>query len=137
MRFLACLSSLHLLALNTFGKREKEGEDCTLDAEDQGWWTVYACSRCCHTQWTSFLCVGGAIVFQVQDGFGLLEIAVTGVLSYQIATQLSCQGWVDPVPDPILPEKFLGYSRESNPGAFGWQSYMVTTIPNRQSHKIH
>ena len=27
-----------------------------------------------------------------------------------------------PLPDPILPEKFLGYSRESNPGQLGWQS---------------
>ena len=42
--------------------------------------------------------------------------------SYQIATQLSSRGWVDPVPDPILPEKILGYSRESTPGPLGWQS---------------
>ena len=42
--------------------------------------------------------------------------------SYQVATQLSSRGWVDPVPDLILPEKFLGYSRESNPGPLGWQS---------------
>ena len=31
--------------------------------------------------------------------------------SHQVATQLSSRGWVDPVPDPVLPEKFLGYSR--------------------------
>ena len=37
---------------------------------------------------------------------------------------------MDPVPDPILPEKFLGYSRESNPGHLGWQSDVLTTIPN-------
>ena len=37
------------------------------------------------------------------------------LLLNQVATQLSSRGWVDPVPDPILPEKFLGYSRESNP----------------------
>ena len=53
--------------------------------------------------------------------------------SYQVATQLSSRGWVDPVPDPILPEKFLGYSRESNPGPLGWQSDVLTTIPNRWS----
>ena len=53
--------------------------------------------------------------------------------SYQVATQLSPRDWVDPVPDPILPEKFLGYSRESNPGPLGWQSEVLTTIPNRWS----
>ena len=45
--------------------------------------------------------------------------------------QLASRGWVDPVPDPILPEKFLGYSRESNPGPLGWQSDVLTTIPYR------
>ena len=53
--------------------------------------------------------------------------------SYQVDTQLSSRGWVDPVPDPILPEKFLRYSRESNPGPLGWQSDVLTTIPNRRS----
>ena len=53
--------------------------------------------------------------------------------SYQVATQLSSRGWVDPIPDPILPEKFLRYSRESNPGPLGWQSDVLTTIPNRWS----
>ena len=33
--------------------------------------------------------------------------------------QLSSRGRVDIVPEPILPEKFLGYSRESDPGPFG------------------
>ena len=51
------------------------------------------------------------------------------LLLNQIATQLSSRGWVDPVPDPILPEKFL----ESNPGPLGWQSDVLTTIPNRWS----
>ena len=54
--------------------------------------------------------------------------------SYQVDTQLSSRGWVDPVSDPILPEKFLGYSRESNPGLLGWQSDVLTTIPNRRSN---
>ena len=65
----------------------------------------------------------------------LISVFLTGFryFSYQIATQLSSRGWVDPVPDPILPEKFLGYSRESNPGPLGWQSDMLTTIPNRRS----
>ena len=56
--------------------------------------------------------------------------------SYQVATQLSSRGWVDPVPDPILPEKFLGYSWESNPESFGWQSDVLTTIPNRWSSGV-
>ena len=48
----------------------------------------------------------------------LISVILTGFryFSYPVATQLSSQGWVDPVPDPILPEKFLGYSQESNPG---------------------
>ena len=53
--------------------------------------------------------------------------------SYQIATQLFSRGWVDPVPDPILPEKFLKFSRESNPGPLEWQSDVLSTIPNRWS----
>ena len=57
------------------------------------------------------------------------------LLLIQVATQLTSRGWVDPVPDPILPEKFLGYSRESNPGPFGWQSDVLTTIPN--THTTH
>ena len=41
-----------------------------------------------------------------------------------------------PVPDPIHPEKFLGYSRESNPGPFGWKSDVLTTIPNRRASNL-
>ena len=40
---------------------------------------------------------------------------------------------MDPIPDLILPEKFLGYSRESNLEPFGWQSDVLTTLPNRWS----
>ena len=43
---------------------------------------------------------------------------------------------MDPVPDPILPEKFLGYSRESNLGPLGWQSEVLTTISNRWSQEV-
>ena len=48
----------------------------------------------------------------------LISVLLTGfrLFSYQVATQLSSGGWVDPVPDPIFPEVFLGYSRQSNPG---------------------
>ena len=65
----------------------------------------------------------------------LISVFITGFryFSYQVATQLSSRGWVDPVPDPIRPETFLGYSRESNPGPLGWQSDVLTTIPNRRS----
>ena len=40
---------------------------------------------------------------------------------------------MDPVSDPILPETFLAYSRESNRGPIGWQSDELTTIPKRRS----
>ena len=40
---------------------------------------------------------------------------------------------MDPIPDPVLPEKFLGNSWESNPGPLGWQSDVLTNIPNRRS----
>ena len=53
---------------------------------------------------------------------------------YQVATQMSSRGWVDRIPDPINPEKFLGYSRELNPGPLGWQSDVLITIPNRWSN---
>ena len=54
---------------------------------------------------------------------------------YRISLRLNqaLRGWVDPVPDPILPEKFLEYSQESNPGPLGWQSDVLTTILNRRS----
>ena len=60
------------------------------------------------------------------------------LLLIQIATQLPSRGWVDPVPDPILPEKIsrVAYSRESNPGPIGWQSDVLTTIPNRWSNTL-
>ena len=65
----------------------------------------------------------------------LISVCLTGFryFSYQAATQLASRGWVDPVPDPILLEKFLEYSRESNPGPLGWQSDVLTTIPNTWS----
>ena len=67
----------------------------------------------------------------------LISVFLTGFhYSYQAATQLASRGWVDPVPDPILLEKFLGYSRESNPGSLGWQSDVLTTIPNRRSKEV-
>ena len=37
----------------------------------------------------------------------------------------------------LLPEKFLGYRRESNPGPLGWQSDMLTTTPNRRSPHLY
>ena len=42
----------------------------------------------------------------------------------------------DPVPDPVLQEKFLGYRRESNPEPLGWQSDVLTTIPIRRSLRV-
>ena len=65
----------------------------------------------------------------------LISVFLTGFryFSYQVATQLSSRGWVDPVPYPILLEKFLGYSRESNPGPIGWQSDMLPSEPARRA----
>ena len=40
------------------------------------------------------------------------------------------------VPDPTLPEKFLGYSRESNQGPLRWQSEVLTTIANRRLYNF-
>ena len=60
----------------------------------------------------------------------------TSLLLIQVATQLSSRGWVHPVPDPVLPEKFLGYSRDSYPGPLGLQSDVLTTIPNRWSRRV-
>ena len=58
--------------------------------------------------------------------------------SYKVATKLSSRRWVDPVPEPILGEKFLGYSWESNPGPLGWQSDVLTTnITPLQSINFH
>ena len=56
----------------------------------------------------------------------LVSVFLTGFryFSYQVASR----GWVDPVPDPILPEKFLGYGRESNPVPLGYQSDVLITI---------
>ena len=78
----------------------------------------------------------GALWFSKHYSLTLISVFLTGFryLSYQVATQLSSGGWVDTVPDPILPEKFLWYSRESNPGPLGWQSdVLTTTMPNRRS----
>ena len=47
------------------------------------------------------------------------------LLLNQVATQLSSRGWVDPVPDPILPKTFLEYSRESNPGPLDGTKYQI------------
>ena len=54
----------------------------------------------------------------------LISVFLNGFsyFSYQEATQLSSRGRVDPVSDPIRPETFREYSRESNPGPLEWQS---------------
>ena len=80
----------------------------------------------------------------VQGALGLAELyllTLTSVFltgfrhfSHQIAIQLlSLRGWVNPVSDPELPEKLLGYSRESNLGPLGCQSDVLTTIPTREN----
>ena len=68
----------------------------------------------------------------------LISVFLIGIrqFSYGVATQLSSRGWVVPVPDPtgLLPETFLGDSRESNPGPLEQQSDTLTTVPNRWSN---
>ena len=76
------------------------------------------------------MAVQGALWLAKRNPSTLISVFLTGFryFSYQAATQLASRGWVDPVPDPILLEKFLGYSRESNLGPLGWQSDVLTTI---------
>ena len=82
--------------------------------------------------------VQGALWLAKSYASTLISVSLTGFryFSYQVTAKLSSQDWVDPVTDPILPEKFLGYSRESNPGSLGWQSDVLTTVPNRWSPRI-
>ena len=85
------------------------------------------------------MAVQGALWLTKRYTSTIISVFLTGYcyFSYQIGTTLSSQGWVDSVPDPILPVKYLGYSQELNPGALGWQSDMLTTTPNRQSLDQH
>ena len=46
-------------------------------------------------------------------------------ISFQVSTQLSSRGWVDPVPDPIFPEKFLRHSSFSNPSVALPTSHLI------------
>ena len=66
----------------------------------------------------------------------LISVFLTGFryFSYKVATQLSSRGSVDPIPHPIPSEKFLWYSRESNPVPLGWQSCVLTTTSKRLSN---
>ena len=65
------------------------------------------------------------LVFNFLNRISLLLISS----SYQILlTKLS---W--PLPDTILPEKFLWYTRKSNLESIWWQSDVLTTISKRQS----
>ena len=65
-----------------------------------------------------------------------ISVFLTGFRYFSFKQLPNCphEAGLDPVPDPILPEKFPGYSRESNLGPFGWQSDLLTTIPNRWSY---
>ena len=66
----------------------------------------------------------------------LILVFVTGFryFSYHVATQSSSRSWVHPVPDPMLPEKLLGYSRESNQGPLGWLSEVLNHYTNQVVH---
>ena len=88
-------------------------------------------SGCCQ------MAVQGALWLAKRYPSTLISVFLTRFhyFSYQAATQLTSRVWVDPVPDPMLLEKFLRYSRQLNPGPLGWQSDVLTTIPNRWSLK--
>ena len=58
------------------------------------------------------------------------------LLLSQVATQLFSWDWVDPIPDTIHPETFLGYSWATNLGRLGWQSDVLTTISKRVSSSL-
>ena len=87
-------------------------------------------SGCCQMAVQEILCLAKRLSLNLNFSF-LNRISL---LLIQVATQLSSRGWVNSVPDPILPEKFLAYSQESNTGPLGWQSDVLTTIPNRWSN---
>ena len=54
------------------------------------------------------MAVQGALRVAKRYPSTLISVFLTGFryFSYQAATQLALRGWVDPVPDPILPENF-------------------------------
>ena len=49
----------------------------------------------------------------------LLDDSKIRYFSYQATSQLSSRGWVEFAPDPIILEKILGYSWDSNPVHLG------------------
>ena len=69
----------------------------------------------------------------------LISVFLTGFhsFSYKVATQLASRGWVDPVTDPRLPEKFLRYSRELNAGPLVWQLQVLTIKPQASNSNIN
>ena len=65
----------------------------------------------------------------------LISVFLTGFryFSYQVTTQLSSRGWVDPVPDPILPGKFLGNLQAGiEPGT----SWMIVRHANHYTKEV-
>ena len=80
--------------------------------------------------------VQGALWLAKRLSLNLISVLLTEFryFLYQVATQLSSRGWVDPFLDPILLETFLGYSHKSNPGTLRWQS---DDIPNMRITQIN
>ena len=82
--------------------------------------------RCCQ------MAVQGTLWLAKRYPSTLISVFLTGFRYF--SHQLLSRGWVHSVSDPILKiKKNLGYSREPNPGPLGWQSDVLTTIPNRRS----
>ena len=65
------------------------------------------------TDWSCFcqMAVQGTLWLAKRYPSTLILVFLTRFhsFSYQVATQLSSQGWPDLILDPILPEKFLGH----------------------------
>ena len=91
----------------------------------QPWRAKTDCSGCCQ------MAVQEALWLEKRLSFNL-NLTFLNRISLPLIPSSYPSSWVDPVPDPILAEKFLGYSRKTNPGPLRWQSDMLTTIPNRR-----
>ena len=83
------------------------------------------------TDWSGYCQMAVQVALRLAKRYPstLISVFVIGFryFSYQVSNQLSSRGWGDPVPDAILPEKILGYSRDSNPGT----SWMAVRRANR------
>ena len=103
------------------------------------WASGCVCACVCVCVFCSQMTVHGALwlakLLSLNLNFSFLNrISLLFILNNYLLSSLV---WVDPIPDPILPEKFLGYSQESNPGPLGRQSDVLTNHYTKQAVKIY